>query len=231
MTKLIIPKERRLHLGCGLTAPQGWVNVDGSWNAWVHQHPAIFSLMSAARLVSHEESSVKWPTNILIWNLRKPLPFPDGHFDCLYASHLVEHLHHNDGLALLREGHRVLRSGGVIRIAVPDLRSLAEDYVNDKVSANGQSQTAADRFQDAMLLRAKNRAGGGILRTLYSSTQDLHSHKWLYDEESLFESLSTAGFVKIRRCQFLDSKIESIKDVEDESRVCRGNLCMEGEKN
>jgi predicted SAM-dependent methyltransferase len=181
-------------------------------------------------LVSQEESAVKWPTNILIWNLRKPLPFPDSHFDCLYASHLLEHLYHNDGLALLKEGRRVLRPGGVIRIAVPDLQALAEDYVGDKSSPNGRSRIAADQFQDAMLLRAKNRHGGGLLRSLYSSAQDLHSHKWLYDEESLFDALSSAGFGSIRRCQFLDSKIDAIRDVEDESRVCKGNLCMEGEK-
>ena len=230
MTKLLVPKQKRLHLGCGLTAPESWVNVDGSWNAWMHQHPALFSILSKARLVSKEESDVKWSQNILIWNLRKPLPFPASHFDCLYASHLLEHLYYNDGFELLKEGHRVLRSGGIIRIAVPDLQSLAEDYVNEKASGNGESTAAGDRLQEAMMLRSKNRAGGGVLRTLYSSVQDLHSHKWLYDEESLAESLAKAGFVNIRRCQFLDSKIESIREVEDESRVCKGNLCMEGEK-
>ena len=33
--------SKLLHLGCGLTAPAEWLNVDGSWNAWLAQRPLL----------------------------------------------------------------------------------------------------------------------------------------------------------------------------------------------
>jgi len=228
--KFVNVTERRLHLGCGLKAPEGWVNVDGSWNAWLHQHTRLISVLKTVGVVSNQQKSIQWPKNILIWNLRKGLPFSSEHFECVYASHILEHLYHDDAAALLKEAHRVLRTGGIVRIAVPDLRSLVNDYLEEKSSANGKSVAAAHRLQEAMLLRDKNRPRGGILKTIYNSTQDLHTHKWLYDEESLREFMTEAGFTGIRRCGFLESRIEGIQEVEEESRVSFGNLCLEAER-
>ena len=48
------------------------------------------------------------------------LDFEDGTFDFIVSEHFFEHLHLPDALALLRECHRILRPGGVIRTCVPD---------------------------------------------------------------------------------------------------------------
>jgi len=55
------------------------------------------------------------------------LDFPDGEFDFILSEHFFEHLLLPDAIALLRECHRMLRPGGVIRTSVPDadLRSYA----------------------------------------------------------------------------------------------------------
>ena len=46
-----------------------------------------------------------------------PYPFADGQFDCIYASHVLEHL--NDPFAAVREWHRLLSPGGLLHIKVP----------------------------------------------------------------------------------------------------------------
>jgi phosphatidylethanolamine/phosphatidyl-N-methylethanolamine N-methyltransferase len=45
------------------------------------------------------------------------LSFPDGHFDRLIATHVLEHLYHPH--AVLREWDRVVRPGGVLSIVLP----------------------------------------------------------------------------------------------------------------
>ena len=40
------------------------------------------------------------------------LPWPDGSFDRVLSGDVIEHLHPDDGEAMLREAHRVLRPGG-----------------------------------------------------------------------------------------------------------------------
>lgn len=45
------------------------------------------------------------------------LPFPDGSFDCVIASEVLEHVH--DDQAVLQELTRVLRPGGTLAVSVP----------------------------------------------------------------------------------------------------------------
>ncbi len=46
------------------------------------------------------------------------LPFPDGYFDAVILSEILEHV--DDDVAGLREVYRVLRPGGVVAITVPN---------------------------------------------------------------------------------------------------------------
>src|SRR5262245_22183661 len=112
---------RLLHLGCGLSAPPEWVNVDGSLNAWLAQHPVLKKLIATLHLIPRSAADIPWPTNITIADLRKQLPFRDCEFDAVYSSHTLEHLYRDEALRLLREAHRVLKPGGICRSLVPDL--------------------------------------------------------------------------------------------------------------
>lgn len=53
--------------------------------------------------------------------------FADGSFAELYASHVLEHFDYRERILLaLREWHRVLAPGGVLRVSVPDLDTLCQ---------------------------------------------------------------------------------------------------------
>ena len=54
------------------------------------------------------------------YNKGDALPFADGEVDFIYAEHFMEHLFLDEAIALLRETHRILAPGGVVRIASPD---------------------------------------------------------------------------------------------------------------
>ena len=54
--------------------------------------------------------------------------FSDGSVAEVYASHILEHLSYvNELVAVLREMHRVLKTGGILRISVPDFEVLCKN--------------------------------------------------------------------------------------------------------
>jgi len=239
------PTSRLLHLGCGLTAPPEWLNVDGSWNAWLAQKPWLKSAGMALRVVPRSKSSVPWPTNITIADLRKRLPFPDDTFEAVYSSHLIEHLHRDAALSLLREARRVLRPGGWCRTLVPDLRKMVKDYVaGQSVNADGKPVTTrvstngspAQEVPDParamctrLMMRSESGPRGNALLRAYQAGLDFHSHKWMYDGPSLVHLMTEAGFVECRERRFLETEIPHLDKVEMRNRYDDG-VAVEGRK-
>lgn len=93
------PGPVRLHLGCGFTPKDGWINID---------------LLGAKADV--------------FWDLGQGLPLGDASADAVFHEHLYEHLPMRTGYALALESRRVLRPGGVLRIGVPDAGALLDSY-------------------------------------------------------------------------------------------------------
>lgn len=60
-----------------------------------------------------------------------PLPeFADNSVDEIRASHILEHFPYEESHIVLKEWVRVLKPGGVIKIAVPDFDKVVDGYVN-----------------------------------------------------------------------------------------------------
>lgn len=109
----------RLNVGCGAHFHPAWVNVD----------------------IAPADPSV------LKHDLRRPLPFADGAFQAVYHSHVLEHLHRPSAMSLLRECHRVLAPGGVLRVVVPDLETIAKLYLHNLEMAAGGDIEAHHRLE------------------------------------------------------------------------------------
>lgn len=92
---------RCLNLGCGRRTHPDWENVDYTASA----------------------------PGVRAYNLRNGIPYADSSFDVVYHSHLLEHFSKQSAPAFLRECYRVLKPGGTIRIAVPDLERIARAYL------------------------------------------------------------------------------------------------------
>jgi len=112
---------KRLHLGCGLNTPEDWINLDGSWNAWLAKHPIMRRLFKALRVLPPSLFNIPWSPDILFHDVRKPLPFQNESLCAIYASHLLEHLYLEEAKRLMKECFRVLQPGGILRMVVPDM--------------------------------------------------------------------------------------------------------------
>lgn len=58
------------------------------------------------------------------------LPYPDESVDEVYASHVLEHVPHWENASTLREWKRVLKPGGVLKIAVPDIGRIQREVAD-----------------------------------------------------------------------------------------------------
>jgi hypothetical protein len=134
---------------------------------------------------------------------------------------------------LLAECRRVTKPGGVVRIVVPDLRSMVVDYLHGGNDNNGRSpgKISADLLNDKLGFRKPAPPGGNAVFKFYAIWKDFHSHKWMYDCVSLIRYLELAGLEEVSEKSFLQSEIPGIEEVESADRVVDGvGICVEGRK-
>jgi len=182
-----------------------------------------------------EKEAVPWSSDILIHDIRKPLPFRDNSADAVYASHVLEHLYREQGQQLARECFRVLAPGGIVRLVVPDLNAIVREYLGEQPFGEAPpSQKATppgDVLNERLLMRWPSPSKRSFVLKIDEAMQDFHSHKWMYDEQSLAALLRSAGFVDVMRKNYAESQISNITDVEDASRIANGaGVCVEGRK-
>ena len=213
-----------LNLGCGLNAPQSWLNVDGSLQAAFARWPRLKSLLVSVGIYPRSQAAIVWPRNVLRLDLRYPLPFADGRFEAVYSSHTFEHLYRDQAAALTRECHRVLKSGGICRILVPDLAAAVAQY-----QASSSDDEAADRLLDRLLMHPRSQAKG--LLAMYHRIMNAHQHKWMYDGHSLAFLLRAAGFSDLKMYHSVQGELPGLTAIEDPSRIENGaGVAVEGTK-
>jgi predicted SAM-dependent methyltransferase len=109
--------------------------------------------------------------------------FPDGSFNDIYASHIVEHFDYKDEmLPALREWNRVMKPFGRLYISVPDLDVLA------KLLLTKEQMTINERFHVMRMM-----FGGHV------NTYDYHFAG--LNEEFLRGYLEEAGFGAIKKVE------------------------------
>lgn len=124
-------------MGCGSKFHKDWVNID-----MVSYHPDV---------IEH--------------NILAGLPFPSDSFDVVYHSQVLEHIPRQYTAAFLSECFRVLKPNGIIRVVLPDLENIVQEYqknLNDCLTANSQ---VAEANYDWILLEmydqtVRNTPGG-----------------------------------------------------------------------
>jgi predicted SAM-dependent methyltransferase len=128
----------------------------------------------------------------------KGLPFGEGTVDCIYSSHTFEHFTFAQSLFLAKECLRVLKPGGILRIVVPDLKQLVQDYLSDA------DLMASHRFIERL--------------SLSHTWQDLlhrgAHHQQMFDGRSLLSMFRQAGFENAQVSNFCESRISNLAGLE-----------------
>jgi len=174
---------------------------------------------------SYQSSNAKY------MSLNRRWKFKGESVDIVYASHLFEHLSIKSTKLFLNEAYRTLKSGGIIRLVIPDLLSNASEYVME--NEKGNKEAAAQFMWVLNLHREGQYPKGNLMHDLIGWMQGWpHQHKYMYDSYSLTQLFKEAGFEKIEESVYGESStIQDITSVEDPAIGGYGNsLYMEAIK-
>ncbi len=170
-----------LHVGCGKIDSPEFINVDAQPYAHVH---------------------------VVTDDISRLPGFASGTADLIYMCHVLEHMRAPHVEAVLLEMKRILKTGGVLRISVPDFDRLLAVY-----EAAGEDL--------------------GAIHTQLMGGQDspYNVHYCAFNYRSLSELLRKAGFAAVRpwdpgNCQHHDFKDKACKvmTVGDQSFAISLNL-------
>jgi SAM-dependent methyltransferase/ADP-heptose:LPS heptosyltransferase len=134
-------------------------------------------------------------------DITQPLPFEDEHADFIFAEHVVEHVDYRAALAFFAECRRVLKPGGVIRIAVPSLENIWK------------------RGDQAYFDFARKWSPSADLRGAMHAIINAHGHKDIWTQSRLEACLFYAGFEDITPCEPGKSGHADLVAVEGHGRV------------
>jgi predicted SAM-dependent methyltransferase len=179
----------RLNLGCGLAVAKGWINIDASFNALIASWPGaahdfFYRFTGSNRYYTNDEYRKLLSNNTFVCHdLLHGIPFMDQSIEYAYSSHFLEHLTRTDAVALLQEVYRVLKPGGMLRIAIPDLEFAISLYVR---------QERERMLRNYFFVEDK--------------ANPFSQHRYMYDFQLLQSALEEEGFVNIARCSYQEGK-------------------------
>lgn len=202
----------RLNLGCGSQIIDGWINVDYSLGAKLSKIP-LFGLINRR----FKFFKLDWDKRIFLHDLTKKFPWEEKSVDVIYSSHTLEHFTRVEGLNFLKECHRVLKYDGIIRIVVPDLQVIVDQYKNKVFPAN-------EFVERLLVLYEKEKSS---LKSLLMPLVQF-PHKCMYDTPTLLAVMSDIGF-EVQSKSPYDSEIENIRTIELEGRT-EFAVIVEGKK-
>lgn len=178
----------RINIGCGMTVTDGWINIDNSLSLMLCKLPSFaIRFMRKLGLASAPQYNYilfAKKSGILRADAANRLPFASESVEVIYTSHMMEHLDRHQACNFLAEARRVLKSGGVIRVSVPDLQVLVDQYNHHK---------DADHMIESMGTCIDNPRT--LLQRLKCVIVGSRHHSWMYDGKSLCKKLLENGFV------------------------------------
>lgn len=184
-------RSTHIQFGCGFDAAASWRNFDASPSLKLQRLPVVGPALVSLKMTP------RFPPGVEYGDIVRGLPVAPGSADAIFSSHVLEHLARNDCMVALQRTLMLLRPGGVFRLVLPDLRALADAYVNCGLP------DSADRFMDRSFLGKRERSRG--LRSIVHAAFGNSAHLWMWDAVSLADALRRSGFVAVRQASLGDA--------------------------
>jgi glycosyltransferase involved in cell wall biosynthesis/predicted SAM-dependent methyltransferase len=155
----------------------GWINID------------VIPLQKYAEMGGYAFLQIDLIT-------KKLYHFTRNSVDVILLSHVLEHFDRPFGKELLEDCFRVLKDGGILRIAIPDGLRIANDYLNNEIQNHSVFNKGVEEAIDD---------ADAFYKML------IEGHKTVYDAPSLITLLTECGFDSAYVSGFNESRSDALK--------------------
>jgi predicted SAM-dependent methyltransferase len=182
---------KKLQIGCGSNILDDWLNTD----------------LNPIENVSYLDAG-------------KPFPFKKATFTLIFSEHLFEHLDFEQQINMLKECHRVLVPGGVLRIATPSLEFLFGLYKKPTEPIHQEYVNwAINRIPSLKPVRQNLKNGSNQQVYVVNNFFRAWGHKLIHDFSSLENLVQQIGFSEIRKVEVGESDIPEFKNIEKHGEI------------
>lgn len=163
-----------INLGSGHWKLEGWVNVDLDHES----RPDVCADLAAA------------------------LPFSDAVAQFMHTEDFIDQLELDQAREFLRECHRILKPGGVLRVLTPDLEELSRLYLQDQ-----------ERLKYLWNEHVGVPLQTGTAGEIFNTGMRFAGHTFLYDAETLTQVAAECGF-DARRVGYQQSDVGALRGLD-----------------
>ena len=186
-------KIKMINLGCGDIFHKDWINID---------------------FESKSDEVIKH-------NLLEGIPFLDNEFDVVYHNNVLEHFSKSKGEFIISECYRVMKSGGILRVVVPDLEEPVKSYLrqlnaalkNDSIATENHEWLKIEIFDQFM----RNYPGG--MMGEYLTNKEIRNAEFIINRNG-------AVVEQLLNQESLNSENSSFKSLlKKHINIIRGRFC------
>jgi predicted SAM-dependent methyltransferase len=188
--------QKKIQIGCGSNILEGWLNTD-----------------------------LNYKENIAFLDAGMEFPLDSNTFDFVYSEHLFEHLKVEQQLNMLTESYRILKKGGVMRIAMPSIDFLIDLYENhEKKEKREYVEWAVKNVHNLKKVDSMVNDASKHYCYVINNFFKAWGHQVLHNFSSI-ESLSNqSGFKSISECKINESDHESLRNVEKHGTIIPNHI-------
>lgn len=177
---------KKMQIGCGSNILDGWLNTD----------------LNDSYEIAFLDAGGKFPISA-------------NTFDYIYSEHLFEHLKVEQQLNMFQESYRILKKGGVLRIATPTLDFLfdlynnpktpkSKDYVNYYISYFPQFKKVNELVID------KDEHYNYVINNFFKAW----GHQMIHNFSSINKLALQCNYTQVRRAKVGESDIPFLQNIE-----------------
>lgn len=172
----------KLQIGAGQTTLDGWLSTDIA-----PRSDAVIFLDATERF-----------------------PFDDGVFDYVYGEHMIGQFSWEGALFVLRECRRILKPGGTVRMASPDLEVLLGLYGTPSPAGEKYIKWVTDTFLTGVTVYEP----AFVINYAFGEW----GNRFVYDGNLMQLALREAGFTNIARYAHGESRHPDLQGIECHGR-------------
>lgn len=181
----------KLQIGCGDNILEGWLNTD----------------LNSSREIAYLDAGGNFP-------------LPNNSVDFIFSEHLFEHLNIVQQKNMLKESFRVLKRGGVLRIATPSLDFLTDLHLNPLKSQNKKyTKWAVEKIPGLFSVKLNVNDENVFHNYVINHFFKAWGHQMIHDYRSIKSLALETGFLEVNQEKVGKSNFPELEGIEKHGNI------------